>query len=117
MEDPSTPSISKPALQVLFTLRFFQLGAIALTLFIYSYLTWHHTHHYCAFYAFECTPSQLDYVAVPWEYIYVITAVSPIPHASHLSFQKPPEFGLTTIGYSGSRRMVLYRYRLFIPPF
>jgi hypothetical protein len=72
----ATPSRNwqKAGLHILFFFRFIQLGSVAITGFIYCYLTWHHNNHYCAFYPRNCTAEGLSQVRVPWEYKVTIAA-------------------------------------------
>ena len=75
MADTPARTWQKAGLHLLFFFRFIQLGSVTITGFIYCYLVWHHDNHYCSFYPRSCTPEQLSYVKVPWEYIVTITAV------------------------------------------
>jgi hypothetical protein len=61
-------------LHLLFFLRFLQLGTITITGFIYCWLVWHHTHHFCVYSPKFCTNEELSYVPVLWEYKLVIGA-------------------------------------------
>jgi hypothetical protein len=61
--------------QMLFFLRFVQLGTITIAGFIYCWLVWHHNNHYCAYHPRLCTREELRNVPVLWEYYLVIGAV------------------------------------------
>ena len=70
--DPS----GKGPLQILFLLRFVQLGATVISGYIWCNLVWSHNNHYCAWYPRTCTDEQKQSVKVPWQFIVMIAAVS-----------------------------------------
>ena len=82
MADTTTSGCTwqKVGLHLLFFFRFIQLGSVAVTGFVYCYLTWHHNNHYCAFYPLYCDAEGLSQVQVPWEYKVTIAAVCRICH-------------------------------------
>lgn len=66
---------AKAALVIFFLFRFCQIAAVSIGGFIYSYLIWHHTHHYCVYYPNTCWPNEMANVKVPWQYILVTFTV------------------------------------------
>jgi hypothetical protein len=66
-----SPRAQNCILSTLFVLRFLQLAASAIAGFIYCYLVWHHTNHYCVYYPGWCTAGELKNARVPYQYMLV----------------------------------------------
>jgi hypothetical protein len=70
------PSLStKLSQQILFFLRFMQLGATTVNGFIFCYLVWSHNNHICAWWPWRCTDEEKEWATVPWPFIFMITVV------------------------------------------
>lgn len=78
---PEVSWFQKIYLQVLFILRFIQLGFSTMTLYMFCYLVWHHNNHYCALYPYGCSIKERENVKVPWAEILMIFTV-PLPPPS-----------------------------------
>lgn len=72
----SAPAMSgKEHLYMLYLLRFIQLASTTISGYIWCYLVWSHNNHYCAWYPWNCTDDQKQWVKVPWQFIFMIVAV------------------------------------------
>ena len=72
---PGASRFQKIHLQVLFFLRFIQLGSAVMTGYIFCFLVWFHNNHFCTLYPYDCSPLQREVVKVPWAEIFMVLTV------------------------------------------